>query len=95
MRLVPDMLSIRNTATKTAIQRLRLRQEHFNNHIGDFVSIGIDSIDIKVQNQTLRQRIMSIPSRTDPHFPLFHTVTPLWRGEGMIFYFLPHLRSEA
>lgn len=38
---------------------------------------------------------MTIQSRTDPNIKLFHTITPHWQGEGLMFYFLPHVRREA
>ena len=95
MRIVPDIMMVRNSQTKSDIRRLRLRQEHFNNQIGKMIKLSIDSIDFKVGGKSLRERMMAIKSRTDPRFNLFHTVTPHWQGEGIMVYFLPHLRSEA
>ena len=95
MRLVPEVFAVCHSQTVSDIERLRIRQHHFLNHIGEMTHLGIVYLEHKVWGKTLCNRIMNIPSITDPNVRLFHTITPHWQGQGVIFYFLPHIRSEA
>ena len=97
LRLALPIASAYNLNTKAKLERLRSRQQLWNQTYKKGQSWEITQLDYKLNaNLTLRQALTKIISTTDARFPLFHSVDrSTGKAAGISFQFLPELESEA
>lgn len=98
MRLVPEIFKLCNVHMKVKVERLRSRQAAFVEYKGSHTTWEIDNLDYKdaeLEKRSLRDRLMDLYSFEYPEMKLFHSVDPVWDGNGTVFTFLPKLEDEA
>ena len=87
-----------NKAEKDKMDKLRHRQKEFLEAIQSTSTYEIIQLDYAPSDSdlpTLRQMIMSLPSKADPKAPLFHCVDLDWRQDGYVFQYSPKHVDEA
>ena len=98
MRFVKNRSDALNIPEKRKIDKLRARQEKFSKSIRKIENWDILMLDTPATDgmtPSLRQMIMSIPSRTKPGTSLFHAIDLNWRGNGYNYLVAPALLEEA
>ena len=98
LRFVLPLHSAHNLNAKSKLERLRARQQIFSKTYEKGFSWEINQLDHPVGKNlpTLRQTLLAIKSKTNPAFPLFHSVDRSnYKASGVCFQFLPHLSNEA
>ena len=98
MRFALPLHTAHNLNAKTKLERLRARQQVWTKTYDKGFSWEITQLDHPVGNQlpTLRQSLLSIMSKTNPAFPLFHSIDRSnYRESGVCFQFLPEMANEA
>jgi hypothetical protein len=98
MRFVKNKSDAINIPEKRKIDKLRARQEKFSKTVRkienwDIMMLDTPSSDFLVPS--LRQMIMSIPSKEKPGISLFHSVDLDWKGSGFNYLVAPVLLEEA
>ena len=98
MRFVKNKSEAINIPEKRKIDKLRARQEKFSKTVRkienwDIMMLDTPSTDFLVPS--LRQMIMSIPSKVKPGTALFHSVDLDWKGSGFNYLVAPVLVEEA
>ena len=97
LRFALPISSAYNLNTKAKLEKLRYRQQMWNQTYKKGQTWEITQLDYKLTNSlTLRQALTKIISTTDKRFPLFHSVDrSTSKMAGVSFQFLPELESEA
>ena len=98
MRFALPLHTAHNLNTKTKLERLRARQQVWLKTYDKGFSWEITQLDHPVGKKlpTLRQTLLSIMSKPNPAFPLFHSIDRSnYREAGVCFQFLPELAEEA
>jgi hypothetical protein len=98
MRLVPEFGELVNRGAQTKVERLRNRQAAFTHHMAKVESWEIACLDFRdpaLDDRSLRNFLMEIPSTEYPHLNLFHSVDKKWKGISHVFMVLPQLEVEA
>ena len=98
MRFVKNKSDAINIPEKRKIDKLRARQEKFSKKIKKIENWDILMLDTPASagmTPSLRQMIMSIPSKVQPGASLFHAVDLNWRGSGYNYLVAPALLEEA
>ena len=98
MRFVKNKSDAINIPEKRKIDKLRARQEKFSKKIRKIENWDILMLDTPASEgmtPSLRQMIMSIPSKVQPGTSLFHAVDLNWRGSGYNYLVAPALLEEA
>jgi hypothetical protein len=98
MRFVKNKSDAINIPEKRKIDKLRARQEKFSKTVRkienwDIMMLDTPSSDFLVPS--LRQMIMSIPSKVKTGASLFHSVDLDWKGSGFNYLVAPALLEEA
>ena len=98
LRFVKNKSDAINIPEKRKIDKLRARQEKFSKTVRkienwDIMMLDTPSSDFLVPS--LRQMIMSIPSKVKPGTSLFHSVDLDWKGSGFNYLVAPALLEEA
>ena len=98
MRFALPLHTAHNLNTKAKLERLRARQQVWSKTYEKGFSWEITQLDYPVGKKlpTLRQTLLSIMSKTNPAFPLFHSIDRSnYKESGVCFQFLPELSNEA
>ena len=98
LRFVLPLHTAHNLNAKTKLERLRARQQVWSKTYEKGFSWEITQLDHPVGKNlpTLRQTLLSIISKTNPAFPLFHSIDRSnYRESGVCFQFLPEIANEA
>ena len=87
-----------NLNSKAKLERLRARQQTWLQKYEKGFSLEINQLDHPIGHNlpSLRIALVSLMSKTDPSFPIFHSVDrSTYRESGICFQFLPELAEEA
>ena len=87
-----------NLNTKAKLEWLRARQQTWLKKYEKGFSWEINQLDHKIGKNlpTLRIALVSLMSKVDPSFPIFHSVDrSSYKESGICFQFLPELAEEA
>ena len=98
MRFALPLHTAHNLNTKTKLERLRARQQLWTKTYEKGFSWEITQLDYPVGKNlpTLRQTLLAIMSKTNPAFPLFHSIDRSnYKESGVCFQFIPELATEA
>jgi hypothetical protein len=98
MRFVKNKSDALNIPEKRKIEKLRARQEKFSKKVRRIENWDIMILDAPSSDHmapSLRQMIMSIPSKIKPGTPVFHSVDLDWKGSGFNYLVAPALLEEA
>lgn len=98
LRFALPLHTAHNLNAKSKLERLRSRQQVWLNTYEKGFSWEITQLDHPVGKKlpTLRQSLLSIMSKTNPAFPLFHSIDRSnYREAGVCFQFIPELANEA
>ena len=98
MRFALLMHAAHNLNSKAKLERLRARQQVWTQKYEKGFSWEITQLDhpIATNSPTLRQALLSLMSKQDPKFPIFHSVDrSSYRESGICFQFLPEMSEEA
>ena len=98
LRFALPLHSAHNLNAKAKLERLRARQQVWLSTYEKGFSWEITQLDHPVGRKlpTLRQSLLSIMSKTNPAFPLFHSIDRSnYREAGVCFQFLPEFANEA
>ena len=98
LRFALPLHTAHNLNAKSKLERLRARQQCWLNTYEKGFSWEITQLDHPVGKKlpTLRQSLLSIMSKTNPAFPLFHSIDRSnYKEAGVCFQFLPELADEA
>ena len=98
MRFVKNKSDALNIPEKRKIEKLRARQEKFSKKVRKIENWDIMMLDAPSSDYmapSLRQMIMSIPSKVKPGTPVFHSVDLDWKGSGFNYLVAPALLEEA
>ena len=98
MRFSLLMHAAHNLNSKAKLERLRSRQQVWSKKYEKGFSWEITQLDHSIgKNQpTLRLALLNLMSKSDPNFPIFHSVDRSnYRESGICFQFLPELAEEA
>jgi hypothetical protein len=98
LRLVPETTSFSNPESKAKVGRLRNRQANFGANLMAATTWEISSLDFhdtELDDRSLRDLMMDIPSTDHPHLTLFHSIDPSFKGDGHVVSFLPQMEDEA
>ena len=98
MRFVKNKSDAINIPEKRKIDRLRARQEKFSKTVRKIENWDIMMLDAPssdYMSPSLRQMIMSIPSKVKPGMSMFHSVDLDWKGSGFNYLVAPALLEEA
>ena len=98
LRFALPLHTAHNLNAKSKLERLRARQQAWLNTYEKGFSWEITQLDHPVGRKlpTLRQSLLSMMSKTNPAFPLFHSIDRSnYKEAGVCFQFLPELANEA
>ena len=98
MRFVKNKADALNIPETRKIEKLRARQEKFSKKVRKIENWDIMMLDAPSSDYmapSLRQMIMSIPSKVKPGTPVFHSVDLDWKGSGFNYLVAPALLEEA
>lgn len=97
MRLMPELAPHTSPILRTKVERLWLRQAHFNNGMIKALYWDAAALDFPdpTHSTTLRQLVMQIPVSDSPSPRLIHSIDKNKAGQGYIVTFLPSHESEA
>jgi hypothetical protein len=98
MRLVPEISNLSNTESRIKVERQRSRQANFVANLMAATTWEISSLDFhdtELDDRSLRDLMMDIPSTDYPHLTLFHSIDPSFKGDGHVVSFLPQMEDEA
>ena len=92
------MHAAHNLTSKAKLERLRARQQTWLSKYEKGFSWEINQLDHPIGKNlpSLRIALVSLMSKVDPSFPIFHSVDrSTYRESGICFQFLPELAEEA
>ena len=98
MRFALPLHTAHNLNAKAKLERLRARQQVWTKTYEKGFSWEITQLDYPVGKKlpTLRQTLLSIMAKTNPAFPLFHSIDRSnYKESGVCFQFLPEFANEA
>jgi len=98
MRLVAEYKDVKgNINNIKKVSNLRAKQTHFSAALQDDASDDIMNIDVQhsVLKTSLREIIMGIKTMDERKINLFHGVDKAWRGDKIIFRFIPSNANTA
>ena len=98
LRFALPLHTAHNLTTKAKLERLRARQQVWLHTYDKGFSWEITQLDHPVGKNlpSLRQVLLSIMSKTNPAFPLFHSIDRSnYKEAGVCFQFIPELANEA
>ena len=98
MRFALPIHAAHNLNAKAKLERLRSRQQVWEKKYEKGFSWEITQLDHAIGKNlpTLRQALLALMSKTNPNFPIFHSVDRSnYRESGICFQFLPEMSEEA
>ena len=98
MRLVAEYREVKGNVTNIRkLANLRAKQSHFVAALDNFMSDDIMNLDVQHSKlkTSLRELIMGVKTWDETPSNLFHAVNTSWRGDKIVFSFIPSHADNA